>query len=388
MSFDRRSLVMAATLSRSGVRRQALRPGAVAGYVAHVSWISDAGERLQGTLAGAVARLPPGVLRLLAGGPPVRVDGLVLEPEVQLALRMLRARGHRGLETMTPAAARAEIRRSARIFAGRPIAMAAVETRTVPGPAGPLSARLYVPPEVDPPRPLVVYYHGGGWVVGDLDTHDATCRRLAQQARTAVLAVDYRLAPEHRFPAAVEDALAAFAWAAREARALGCDPARIAVAGDSAGGTLAAVTARLAVRAGGPRPIAQLLIYPVTDLSTKHASYRRFGEGFFLTEAEMDWYRAHYLPDESAARDARASPLLATDLHDLPPAVVVTAGFDVLRDEGEAYAERLKQAGVPVELRRAAGLIHGFANAAGTSPVARCAMDDAARRLSERLRIH
>ena len=173
----------------------------------------------------------------------------------------------------------------------------------------------------------------------------------------------------------------------REATALGADPARVAVAGDSAGGNLAAVVAHVTTRAGGARPVAQLLIYPVTDLSTKHPSYRLFSDGFYLTEADMDWYRSNYLPDESAARDPRASPLLAPDLTGLPPAIVLTAGFDVLRDEGEAYAKRLLDAGVPTKLRRSAGQIHGFANAAGTSPIARRVMDDIARRLRDRLAV-
>jgi acetyl esterase len=191
--------------------------------------------------------------------------------------------------------------------------------------------------------------------------------------------VDYRRAPEHRFPAAVDDALAAFRWAVREADALGIDPARIAVGGDSAGGNLAAVVAQLAVQDGGARPAAQMLIYPVTDLSRKHPSYSLFAAGFFLTEKEMDWYRGHYLAEETAALDARASPLLAHDLHGLPPAMVLTAGFDVLRDEGEAYARCMGAAGVRVTLRRHAGLIHGFCNATGVSRPARAAMCDAAR---------
>src|SRR5262249_28858841 len=159
-----------------------------------------------------------------------------------------------------------------------------------------------------------VYYHGGGWVVGDLDTHDPLCRFLAHTADVLVLAVDYRRAPEHRFPAAVDDALAAFRAAVADAAALGGDPARVGVAGDSAVGDLAAVVAQLAARDGGPRPAVQLLVYPVTDLSRKHPSYRLFADGFFLTEREMDWYRRHYLPDEAAAVDPRASPLLAEDL--------------------------------------------------------------------------
>jgi acetyl esterase len=324
-------------------------------------------------------RLPPVLQRLLSGGRAVRVDGLELDPGVQLMLLLLRLTGHRGLDTMTPAEARIDIRRSAAIVSMAP-AVARVEARRLEGPAGPIPARLYVP---DGGSGLVIYYHGGGWVVGDLDTHDDVCRFLARAANAAVLAVDYRRAPEHRFPAAVDDAIAALRGAGREAERLGLDPARIAVAGDSAGGNLAAAVAQLAVRDGGPRPAAQLLIYPVTDLSTKHPSYRLFADGFFLTEREMDWYRSHYLPDDAAALDPRASPLLAPDLRGLPPAIVLTAGFDVLRDEGEAFARRLEAASVPVRIRRHAGLIHGFCNATAVSRTARAAMTEAAGWLAE-----
>jgi len=200
-----------------------------------------------------------------------------------------------------------------------------------------------------------------------------------------VLSIAYRLAPEHRFPAAVDDALAAFRWATQEAGSLGVDLWRIAVAGDSAGGNLAAVVAQLATRDGGARPAAQLLIYPVTDLSRKQRSYTLFREGFFLTEREMDWYRGHYLPADTDALDPRASPLLASDVHGLPPAMVLTAGFDVLRDEGEAYARRLEDAAVPVHLRRQGGLIHGFCNATGVSRPAAAAMREAAAWLAATL---
>jgi acetyl esterase len=334
--------------------------------------------RLQGAAVTAFGNLPPAVHRLLAGGRRVRIDGLELDPSVQLALAFLRLARRRGLETMTPDAARAETARSAVAFAGTTTPVARVETRTLAGPAGPIPVRLYVPADAARRRGLVVYYHGGGWVVGSLATHDPLCRFLARAADVLVLAVDYRLAPEHRFPAAVDDAVAAFRGAAREAEALGADPARVAVAGDSAGGNLAAVVAQVTTREGGPRPALQLLVYPVTDLSRKQPSYRLFADGFFLTEREMDWYRGHYLPDEAAARDPRASPLLAADLAGLPPAMVLTAGFDVLRDEGEAYARRLEAAGVPVRLRRHAGLIHGFANATGANRAARAAIAEAA----------
>ena len=339
--------------------------------------VSHLAERLQGAVAAGVARLPPAVLRLLAGGETIRIDGQDLDPQVQLALAMMRLTGHRNLDTMTPDQARADIRRNARIFGGTPIPMARVETLTLPGPVDAIPAQLYVP-RIDGTRPLVVFYHGGGWVVGGLDTHDTTCRFLAREADVLVLAVDYRLAPEHRFPAAVDDALAAFRWAVREAGALCSDPARVAVAGDSAGGNLAAVVAQLARAAGGPAPAAQLLIYPATDLTTKRESFRLFGDGFFLTERDVDWYKAQYAPDRAQWPDPRLSPLLAGDLRGLPPAIVATAGFDVLRDEGEAYAHRLQEAGVRVELRRVAGQVHGFANATGVSPAARDAMRELA----------
>jgi len=341
---------------------------------------------LERTVVAALVSLPPPLQRLLAGG-PVRIDGLELDPSMQLILRLVRLSGRRGLDTMTPAEARDEIRRNAAAFAGVVSPVARIDATAVPGPAGAIPARLYVPAKGARRRRrgLLVYYHGGGWVVGDLDTHDPVCRFFAREADVTVLAVEYRRAPEHPFPAAVDDALVAARWAAREADSLGIDPACLAVAGDSAGGNLAAVVAQRATREGGPRLAAQLLIYPVTDVSRKHPSYSLFRDGFFLTEAEMDWYRGHYLPDDAAARDPRASPLLAPDLRGLPPAMVLTAGFDVLRDEGEAYARRMEEAGVRVSLRRQAGLIHGFCNATAVSRPALAAMREAARWLAAEL---
>jgi acetyl esterase len=215
----------------------------------------------------------------------------------------------------------------------------------------------------------VVFYHGGGWVVCDLDTHDAFCRFLAKGTGFPVLSVAYRLAPENPFPAALDDCMAAFRWAVDEADTLGVDPGRIVVAGDSAGGNLAAAVAQQTTGDGGPKPAFQVLIYPVTDLSAKTRSYRLFADGYFLTEAQMDWYRHHYIGSADGT-DPRCSPLLAEDLTGLPPAYVTTAGFDVLRDEGEAYAARLRDAGVPTTLRRHDGLVHGWINAVsiGRSP--------------------
>jgi acetyl esterase len=303
------------------------------------------------------------------------IDGQELDPEVQLLLRLL----NRSSQPMpeSPVAARSARSREAHVFAGERFAVARAEDLTIPGPAGSIGARLYVPAGVRPRSPLLVYLHGGGWVVCDLDTHDNACRFLAREAGTLVLSVDYRLAPEHRFPAAVEDALAAFHFAAENATELGADPQAVAIGGDSAGANLAAVVSQLTVAAGAPAPAFTLSIYPATDLSVKRASYSLFGDGYLLTETHMDWYRTRYLPDEAAALDPRASPLLADDLSGLPPTYIATAGFDPLRDEGEEYAMRLREAGVQVALRRHPGLIHGFLNAVGSTRFGRVAMQEA-----------
>jgi acetyl esterase len=346
-------------------------------------------ERLNASLAWIVSTLlgtlPPGVLRLLSGSGPIVRDGNELEPDIQLILRLATLQGHRTLDTMTPAEARADIRRTAALANGLAAPVARIEQLEIPGPAGAMKARLYVPTTERRTRPLIVYFHGGGWVVGGLDTHDGICRFLAHEVDAGVLSIDYRLAPEHEFPAAADDAVAAFRWAAREAGTLGFDAARVAVAGDSAGGNLSAVVSLVTTREGGPRPMAQLLIYPVTDLANRAPSYRLFAEGFFLTAAEMEWYIGHYLPGRDAARDPHASPLLAPDLSGLPPALVLTAGFDPLRDEGEAYARRLEEAGVRVWLRRFPGLVHGFCNMTSISPSARSAMLEAAGKLADEL---
>jgi len=222
--------------------------------------------------------------------------------------------------------------------------------------------RVYRPPGVSDSRrlPVLVYFHGGGWVIGDLETHDVLCRQLTAEAGVSVIAVDYRLAPEHKFPAAADDAWAATRWIAAHAAELGVDADRLAVGGDSAGGNLAAVVALLAREAGGPRIALQILLYPVTDLVSESQSYADLADGYMLTRDSMRWFRAQYLAREQDAADWRVSPLRAPSLVGLPPALVVTAGYDPLRDEGEAYARRLREAGVSVDAVSFGGMIHGF----------------------------
>lgn len=307
-----------------------------------------------------------------------------LDPQMKKVLDGLAVLRGAPMHTLPVDVARLGFRPMSKMLPPSTAQIASVVDRSIEGPAGALPLRIYTP-SGRAPFPVLMFFHGGGFVIGDLDSYDGICREICDGAGCIVVSVDYRLAPEHRFPAAVEDALAAFRWAVREAEALGCDPSRVAVAGDSAGGNLAAVVAQLATRGGGPSPALQVLFYPVTDVSQKHPSYRLFADGFFLTEREMDWYRSHYLPAEEAARDVRVSPLLAPDLRGLAPAVLLTAGFDVLRDEGEAYARRLAEAGVPVRHRRHASLIHGFCNATGVSRPARAAMDEATRWIGEAL---
>jgi len=319
-------------------------------------------QGLERQLGRLILELPRAAKRRIAG-PPVIREGLQLELDIQVLLKLAERDPRPPLAGLDPGQARADLRDSVVQVEGRPLALQEVREVTLAGAAGPLRARLYVPP-ADPgeerPAPLVVYFHGGGWVVGDLDTHDQPCRLLAWHSGARVLSVDYRLAPEHPFPAPVEDALAAFRDALERAAELGIDPGRAAVAGDSAGAHLAAVTAMLAARDGGPAPAFQLLIYPVTDCSGVSASRLAFAEGFLLTKENMDWYEERFLGAHGDRHDPRVSPLLAPDLEGLAPAMVVTAGFDPLRDEGEAYARRLREAGVPCTLRRHAGAVHGF----------------------------
>ncbi len=328
-------------------------------------------ERAEYRIARALSLLPPRAQVRLSCKPAVRVDGQTLHPEIQLTLSLLDRRGDPSVETLPPEQGRAVTRRQAEVFSGAPVEVGSVRDLTVPGAAGPLAARHYAPDEPGSGKhPLLVFLHGGGFVIGDLETHDVACRTLCRHAGVHVLAVDYRLAPEHPFPAPVEDAVAALQWALEHAGELDADPDRVAVGGDSAGGNLAAVACLELKRLGGPQAAAQLLIYPTVEADRTSGSITQFAEGFYLTGPQMEWFARQYLGTEYDRDDPRISPLRADDLSGLPPAIVVTAGFDPLRDEGEDYAAALREAGVPVVTRRFGGLIHGFINMTSIGRVA------------------
>jgi acetyl esterase len=329
-------------------------------------------------LLRTLCKLPPRLQRLVAGQPP-RLDGQELAPDIHMLLTLARRAGETSLvEGRTVEQARSENLEGVPVVSGPPRPMARVESLTIPGPSGDIPARFYVALGAPrPPQPLLVYYHGGGWVIGDLDTHDNLCRFLAEFSGCRVLSVDYRLAPEHPFPAAVDDAIASFAWAAGQAEELCIDASRIAVGGDSAGANLSAAVC-LETRGNGARPAMQLLLYPPTDATGGQASRDTFAEGFLLTRNDMDWFECRYLPDGCEEADPRVSMMRAEDLSGLPPAYVATAGFDPLRDEGETYALRMREAGVQVALQRHGSLIHGFANLTAICPTARAAMLEAA----------
>src|SRR3954453_3059470 len=314
-------------------------------------------DRVLPLAARGLLELPAPVHRALAGRPPAPAAGLARDAWLlaQLAERASVPPGALPVDEARERFAMALVP-----LGIRPRLPLTVTDRTVAGAAGPMSARLYVPHGAETPGPLLVYFHGGGWVDGSAGTHEPACRLLAHLAGVRVLSVDYRLAPEHPFPAAADDALAAYRDARARAAELGADPARVAVGGDSAGGNPAAVGA-LDLRGDPLGPAFQLLIYPGLDLTRKHPSRLRFGERFILTEENMAWYQDQYAPDHSRRADPRISPLLAPELEGLPPAHTATALADPLRDEGEAYAERLRAAGVTVALHRHPQ-VHGFFN--------------------------
>jgi acetyl esterase len=328
--------------------------------------------------AKALLRAPIEPLYALAARSSSRlVDGKRLDDKTRYILSLATLVGPPPPETVTPAEARAEYVKRGGTVAPARRRLARVTDVDIPAASASIRARVYVPFAKARALPALVYFHGGGWVLGGIETHDRLCRVIADDAGCVVVSVDYRLAPEHKFPAAVIDARDAFTWVAAQARSLGIDPRKIAIGGDSAGGNLAAVTTLAATEGLCPLPAYQLLIYPVTDLAFDTKSYEQFADGYFLTRSLMSWFRNHYLPHVGAFADPQASPLRAELRRPQPPALVITAGFDPLLDEGYEYARKMRVAGTDVTYRCHETLIHGFANMTGVIPAARRAVDEA-----------
>ncbi len=281
-----------------------------------------------------------------------------LDPQARMMLDQIAAQGGMELHQLSVPDARKAFEALRLPIPGE--AVEHVENRAIPGPAGAVPVRVYRAADAETPAAALVYFHGGGWVIGDLESHDNFCRALANRTQAVVVSVDYRLAPEHRYPAAAEDCYAATRWVAESGAAIGVDGARIAVAGDSAGGNLAAAVALMARDRGGPPLRHQVLIYPVTDHGLDTASYRDNATGYLLSREGMEWFWSHYVPNAEQRNDGYASPLRAEKLTLLPPATVITAEYDPLRDEGENYAARLRDAGIATVTTRYDGQIHGF----------------------------
>ena len=306
-----------------------------------------------------------------------------LDPQAQKVVDALAALNLKPFRDSSPAEAR-ESMRSRTAALGPFEEVPAVADHRVPVTGGEITVRVYKPAGMGP-HPVLVFYHGGGWVIGDLYTHDGICRSLVNAAGCAVASVDYRLAPEFKYPVPVEDSYAGLLWVVANATRLGLDSARIAVGGDSAGGNLAAVMALLARDRRGPRLLLQILVYPVTNHDFGTASYRENGTGFVLTTDDMRWFWRHYLSREEQGREMTASPIRAKSLADLPPALVITAGCDPLRDEGDAYAARLRDAGVAVTLTPYPGMFHGFLRMTRILDQSRVLLDEIAGALKKAL---
>jgi acetyl esterase len=309
-------------------------------------------------VATGLLSLPPSVLRHLVGAPRHSPDGLTLDLQLQTLLWLIETLKVPNLVGGPVNEARRSLDRSAPTLDVLPALDVAAYDRSVQGADGLLRTRVYVPDSVRGSAPGLVYFHGGGWVVGSIESHDRACRALASRAGIVVASVDYRLAPEHPFPAAADDAVAATRWILANAASLEMDPKAIAVGGDSAGGNLTAVVCQ-ALRKDALRPAFQLLVYPGTDMTRSLPSHQMFKESFFLSKAASDWYLGLYMGKSGLERDPRASPLFVDDLSGLPPALVITCGFDPLRDEGKAYADKMRAAGVEVEAVCFEGQMHG-----------------------------
>jgi len=308
-----------------------------------------------------------------------------LDPKIKAFIDQAASSGAPPLSSLTPQQARAAFRGLFESFGGTPPPVAKSEDRAIPGPAGDIGVRIYTP-EGKEPFPALMFFHGGGWVIGDLDTHDPLCRALTNAARCVTVAVDYRLAPEHKFPAAAEDCYAVAQWVTRNGAAVGANPVRIAVGGDSAGGNLAAAVSLMARDRKDLQIAHQLLMYPALDASLQTKSMSDCAEGYLLTRADMVWFWGHYLRSDADRSNPYACPSAAKDLKRLPPATVITAEFDSLRDEGETYAKRMEQAGVRVICKRYDGVTHGFMSMTGFLDQGRKAVEEAAAHLRASLK--
>ena len=300
-----------------------------------------------------------------------------LDPQMKQAMEQMAALGLPQAHTVSPAEARANAKKRPRAPGPE---VAKVEDRTIPGPDGDVPVRIYTP-EGEGPFPILAWYHGGGWVVGDLESADGSARNLCVGGQCVVVSVDYRLAPETKFPGPAEDCWAATTWAVKNASSFNGDPTRLAVGGDSAGGNLAAAMSLMAADRGGPEIALQLLVYPVTDVDFNTVSYGENAEGYSLTKTTMQWYWDHYLSSGEDAANPYAAPLQAKSLAGQPPALVITAEYDPLRDEGEAYAKRLQEAGVEATTSRYNGVIHGFFSMGGVVDKGQQAVDEASAAL-------
>jgi acetyl esterase len=330
-------------------------------------------------LVQSLARGALGLRSAVGGELPKNDRGASIDAQAWSMLRLLE--GRPTIDQLGPERARVETEKLSWLGNVPSERVHRVEDRRVDD----VPVRIYTPRAGSDVLPATVYFHGGGFVIGGLDSHDAICRRMSIASGSVFVAVDYRLAPEFTFPRGVDDACTAFRWVRSNAASLRIDPARIAVAGDSAGGNFAAVVAQSMREAREPGPCFQLLIYPACDLSRSFDSHRTFADGYFLTAPMMDWFLANYLNDKAEEKDWRGSPIVTRELAGLPPAHVVTAGFDPLRDEGEAYARALMAAGVPTTLRCYESLIHGFVSMGGLIDAARHAIDDLGTVLHEKL---
>ena len=327
---------------------------------------------LQRILAKTFASLPGNLIIKLAGGAPVTINGRTLEPQLQLIA--WNGRSAPPISSLPAEAVQAGVKAQLALLADVTGEGAGSSSETIPGPDGnAIPARLYRPASQDPRHPLIVYFHMGGGVIGDLDTCHAWCAILAQGAQAPVLSVDYRLAPQHMFPAGLNDCLAAYKWGVANAHRFGAPAGKAAVGGDSMGGNFAAIISQQMKREGGPMPALQLLIYPAIDISKHYPSKTAYAQTFSLSQDTMDWFMKQYLPEGIDHRDLRVSPGQEADLSGLPPAVVITAGHDPLSDEGDEYAARLKAAGVPVVHKRYDSLAHAFTAFTFISPGARAA---------------